>query len=84
MKPYAGKWMLLDLKLRAIQRSGDEIQAMLRKETGDGDSEYIFAHFDIKWEDHLHGVRKGDILRFKGRIVVDDRREPYFADAVPL
>jgi hypothetical protein len=82
--PYNGKWMLLTLTLGSIARRNSKLRAFVRHKAGDQQSEFIVAYFDLVWEDHLHNLATGTLIRFKGRVSVGEEGDPEFIDCTPL
>jgi hypothetical protein len=83
MKPYEGKWMILEMQLRDLIERDDNIAAMMGFEDQSWFSDSVWVYFGKQWFDHLHGIARGAKVRFKARIVVRDSGDPYFVDAIP-
>jgi hypothetical protein len=87
MKSFVGKWMDLELTVYDLAvNPGGDIRAQLYcpDEERQPSSSVIFAFFDKKWEDHLHDVRVGDDLKFRGRVTMRGDNAPDFRECQPL
>lgn len=84
MQPYDGKWIVLELTLLSTHQQDGELQTLMRYQNDGGVSEMVWVHFDMAWEDYIHGVKKGGKIRFKGKVHVGKRGNPRFVEAVPL
>ncbi len=84
MKPYEGKWLILDMQLQSLTERSKDIAALMDYTSKGKSSDLVWVSFGKEWEDHLHKVNKSAKLRFKGRIKVGETGLPEFVDAVPL
>ena len=84
LKPYEGKWLVLELYLYSLTDGKKEITAMMHYKDKKRESAFIWVKFGKNWEDHLHKINKGSSLRLKGRISVGETGAPQFVDAIPL
>jgi|GEM_PF-2542807 len=84
LSPYEGKWIDLSGIIADIKNDGKNVTAQIYHIFDKNRSSVIWANFGNIWQDHFIYSKKGDEIKFKGRIKAKCCRIPTFVDCRPI